>query len=39
MRDKNGAYISNIEASLGHAPSYAIAGINNIKRIIDNQQI
>jgi hypothetical protein len=25
--------------SLGDAASHAIAGINNIKRIVDNQQI
>ena len=39
MRDENGAHISNVETSLGDAASHAIAGVNDIKRVIDNQQI
>ena len=39
MRDENGAHVSNVEPSLGDAAGHTITSIDNIKRVIDDQQI
>jgi hypothetical protein len=39
MGDKNGAHIADIDASFRKLPGDAIAGINDIKRPVDNQEI
>jgi len=39
MRDENGTHVSNVEPSLGNAPGHTITSIDNIKRVIDDQQI
>jgi hypothetical protein len=39
MGDENGAHVSNVEPSLGDAAGHTITSIDNIKRVIDDQQI
>jgi hypothetical protein len=39
MRNENNADISHIKTDLSNAADHTIAGIDNIKRAIDDQQI
>ena len=39
MRNENDAHVTNIEARLCEAASYAVPSINHIKRAIHDQEI